>query len=424
MIGLNSITIQIDEILLWKLVEFFSINFSSSSSNNKTSTNDDQTYDLDEGEYDTQRLLSLLTSTQATRIYFNELSLSEIYLDLSVYCGNARSLPLHLLTIKRRAPFPLIRFENAQIHLKSYDQIHVFNTYDFFLLALTTHYVDELKRQAFKILGSVDFLGNPLGLFNDVTDGFASLVDHGSVSGLVKNVAHGVADSTSKFTGTLSYGLGKLALDEEHDDMREAIANSYRGSSIGHVIGGTVGLAAGVIGGLTSIITQPYKGVVEDGVSGLFKGFVKGIAGTVSKPVVGVLDFANGVALAIKEGSRSSNSILRNRIRSTRCPTNIFGLLQPFSPFDANGQYLLYQMNKKDLTERYITRHTLSQTPANSSSKRRLDQVTNDEYAPDRRSCCIHVCHLNKTNSLTFNSILGYDYISTSDYLSNRYQSR
>ncbi|UJR35531.1 hypothetical protein I4U23_028285 [Adineta vaga] len=392
LITLSTITIQIDEILLWKLVEFFSIDFSSSSSSstNKTSKTNDQIYDLDEGEYDTQRLLSLLTSTQATRIYFNEVSLSSIYLNLSVFCGNSRSLPAHLLTIKRRAPFPLIRFENAQIHLKSYEHVHIFNTYDFFLLALTTHYVDELKRQAFKILGSVDFLGNPLGLFNDVTDGFASLVDHGSVTGLVKNVAHGVADSTSKFTGTLSYGLGKLALDEEHDDMREAIANNYRGSSIGHVIGGTVGLAAGFIGGLTSIITQPYKGVVEDGVGGLVKGFAKGIVGTVSKPVVGILDFANGLALAVKEGSRSSNAILRNRMRTTRCPTNIFGLLQPYSDFDSRGQLLLYQMNKGDLTERYITRLVLSQTPANSSSKRRLDNTSNDDYATDRRSCCIH----------------------------------
>ncbi|CAF1602704.1 unnamed protein product [Rotaria magnacalcarata] len=388
-IGLNGVTIQIDEILLWKLLEFFKIDFSVSSNKN-AGKNDDQTYDLDEGEYDTQRLLSLLTSTQATRIYFYEVSILSIDLDLSVNCATSRSLPAHLSTIKRHAPFPLIRFENAPIHLKSYDQVHVFNTYDFFLLALTTHYVDELKRQAFKILGSVDFLGNPLGLFNDVTDGFASLVDHGSVSGLVKSVAHGVADSTSKFTGTLSYGLGKLASDEEHDDMREAIANSYRGSSIGHVIGGTVGLAAGFIGGLTSIITQPYKSVVEDGVGGLMKGVAKGIVGTVSKPMVGILDFANGLAMAVKEGARSSNTITKSRIRTTRCPTNIYGLLQPYSAFDANGQCLLYQMNKGDLTERYITRITVSQKPANAVSRRGLDNVNDDEYAVDQRDCFMH----------------------------------
>lgn len=416
-------------MLLWKLIDFLDINSSSSSSssssptNRKASTTDIQTYDFDEGEYDTQRLLSLLTSTQATRFYFNDFSISSIDLNLSVHCGNIRSLPPHLLNTKRRAPFPLIRFENAQIHLKSYENIHIFNTYDFFLLALTKHYVDELKRQAFKILGSVDFLGNPLGLFNDVTDGVASLMDHGSVTGLVRNVAHGVADSASKFTGTLSYGIGKLTLDQEHDDMREAIANNYRGSTIGHVIGGTIGLAAGVIGGLTSMITQPYKGVVEDGVTGLASGFVKGLFGTVSKPVVGILDFANGLALAVKEGARSSNSILRSRIRQTRCSTNIFGLLQPFSEEDANGQSLLYQMNQGNLSERYITRLILSRTPLDAAPRRKLNTMTEDEYAFDRRSGRVLVSVLLQIMSTIWmhvRLVLGHDHFPTSDHLQSR----
>ncbi|CAF4331566.1 unnamed protein product, partial [Rotaria magnacalcarata] len=78
------------------------------------------------------------------------------------------------------------------------------------------------------------------------------------------------------------------------------------------------------------------------------KGVAKGIVGTVSKPMVGILDFANGLAMAVKEGARSSNTITKSRIRTTRCPTNIYGLLQPYSAFDANGQCLLYQMNKGD----------------------------------------------------------------------------
>ena len=52
--------------------------------------------------------------------------------------------------------------------------------------------------QAAKILGSVDFLGNPLGLFNDVTEGVKGLIEEGNVGGLVKNVAHGVSNSTAK----------------------------------------------------------------------------------------------------------------------------------------------------------------------------------------------------------------------------------
>jgi hypothetical protein len=38
-----------------------------------------------------------------------------------------------------------------------------------------------LKSQAAKLLGSVDFLGNPLGLFNDVTEGISGLLKDGNV---------------------------------------------------------------------------------------------------------------------------------------------------------------------------------------------------------------------------------------------------
>lgn len=58
--------------------------------------------------------------------------------------------------------------------------------------------LQSLKSQAAAILGSVDFLGNPLGLFNDVTEGLSGLISEGNVGGLLKNVAHGVSNSTAK----------------------------------------------------------------------------------------------------------------------------------------------------------------------------------------------------------------------------------
>lgn len=372
-LNINSIAIQLDEILLWKLIDFFDIEIASLSSLLFTTIRKskvDRRIDLNINDYETERILSLLTSTQATRIYFNKLYLSSIDLNLSVYCiHNKHSLSPHLLTIKRRASFPLVPFENAQIDLKSYEQTHISNTYDFFLLSIMNYYIKIGKGQAFRILGTVDFLGNPLGLIHDVTDGLTCLMDQRSVSGLVKNVAHGVADSTSKVTGSLSHGIGKLVSD--HDRRQITTDHHHRGSTFGHVIRhGTAGLAAGFYGGLTSMIKQPYKGVVEDGVPGLVKGFAKGIVGTVSKPMVGILDFTNEMAMAIKEGARSSNTILQNRIRLTRCPCNTLGLLQSYSIFDAQGHYLLYKINKGNSTERYISRMTLSTLQNNSTDKR------------------------------------------------------
>ena len=55
-----------------------------------------------------------------------------------------------------------------------------------------------MRGQAAKILGSIDFLGNPLGLFNDFTEGISGLIKDGNFGGLLKNVTHGVSNSTAK----------------------------------------------------------------------------------------------------------------------------------------------------------------------------------------------------------------------------------
>ncbi len=69
---------------------------------------------------------------------------------------------------------------------------------------------DELLSQAIQILGSTDFLGNPIGLLNDLSEGISGLVSDGNVGGLIKNVAHGAANSAAKVTGSLSDGLSKV----------------------------------------------------------------------------------------------------------------------------------------------------------------------------------------------------------------------
>ena len=60
----------------------------------------------------------------------------------------------------------------------------------------------EFRSQAAAIVGAVDFLGNPMGLFNDVSSGLEGLVKRGNVGGLFMNVAHGVSDSAAKVSLT------------------------------------------------------------------------------------------------------------------------------------------------------------------------------------------------------------------------------
>ncbi|CAF1027739.1 unnamed protein product [Adineta ricciae] len=389
-IQINSISIQLDELLLWKLIEFFDIKVFSLSSlvytltgiNNMNTSNRKVGFSID--DYETDRILSLLTSTHATRIYFNELNISGIDLNLSVSCiSSKRLLSSSLLAIKRQASFPLVPFENAQIHLKSYEQTHILNTYDLFLLSILTHYIQVCTRQALKILGSVDFLGNPSGFFRDVTDGLGCLTDERGVGESVKNIAHGVADSTSKVTGSLSREIGKLVSNNEPTHhRRNPTTDNNRSATFGQAIrNSTADLAAGFYGGLTSIIKQPYKGAVKDGVPGLMKGFAKGIVGTISKPVVGILDFTNGVATVIKDGARPPNLALQTCLRPTRCPANALGLLQPYNLLDAKGHNLLYKMNSGNSAERYISHCTIS-TTANETFEKK--STTTSKATSDR----------------------------------------
>jgi len=51
----------------------------------------------------------------------------------------------------------------------------------------------------------VDFLGSPLGLVSDVTEGLSGLLLEGNVQALVQNFAHGLSKSTAKVTGTTSF---------------------------------------------------------------------------------------------------------------------------------------------------------------------------------------------------------------------------
>lgn len=110
-------------------------------------------------------------------------------------------LPLQLQSIKRKLGLTLIKFEDAAVELEPFIKRHPFETAQFLINSILKHFKQELKWQAAFILGSVDFLGNPLGFMNDVSEGVTGLIYDGSVGALVKNVAHAISNSAAKVTG-------------------------------------------------------------------------------------------------------------------------------------------------------------------------------------------------------------------------------
>ncbi|XP_006812680.2 intermembrane lipid transfer protein VPS13D-like [Saccoglossus kowalevskii] len=262
-------------------------------------------------------------------------------------------LPPELQILKTKLGIPLVKFEDAHVYLDPFERHHPFETRDFLVTAILKHYTEELKSQAAKILGSFDFLGNPVGLLTDVRDGVSGLVKHGNLFGFVENVTHGVSNSAAKMTGSLSDGIGTIAMDSRHQDIRETIRSSHSGSSKDHIVAGLKGLGFGIVGGLTSVFTQTYDGASQDGVEGFLKGLSKGVVGTVTKPAAGVLDLAASAAAAVRDSSKLAQ-VQPSRVRKPRCCIGPGGMLTKYSENAAEAQVKLLHLNDGDLTERFI----------------------------------------------------------------------
>ncbi|XP_078806203.1 intermembrane lipid transfer protein VPS13D isoform X4 [Oryzias latipes] len=286
------------------------------------------------------------------RYYFENLKISLPQIKLSVF--TSQKLPPDLKALKGTLGFPLIRFEDAVINMYPFTRVHPYETQEIIFNDILKHFREELMSQAAQILGSVDFLGNPMGLLNDVTEGVSELIKYGNVGGLIRNVTHGVSNSAAKFAGTLSDGLGKT-MDNRHQSERECIR--YHGATSGeHLVAGIHGLAHGIIGGMTSIITSTVEGVkMEGGVSGFFSGLGKGLVGTVTKPVAGALDFASETAQTVRDmASLSSHRLGVQRVRKPRCCKGPQDLLLRYSAVQAEGQEQLFRLTDNIHSEFFI----------------------------------------------------------------------
>lgn len=123
---------------------------------------------------------------------------------LTMAMGNINDAPIRLMALV---------LENARVSLPVLAQL------------VQTHYSQQALGQVHKVIGSADFLGNPVGLFNNISSGVMDIfyepyqglimtdrpqefgigIAKGATSFVRKSV-FGVSDSLSKFTGSISKG--------------------------------------------------------------------------------------------------------------------------------------------------------------------------------------------------------------------------
>ena len=177
------------------------------------------------------------------------------------------------------------------------------------------HYTQEFLRQVHIVLGSADILGNPVGLFNNVSSGVAAIfyepyqglvmtdrpqeLGYGIAKGatsFVKKSVFGFSDSMAKFTGSMSKGLAAATLDKEFQDQRRMSKsrNRPKHALYGITAGGNA-FATSLASGIGGLARHPLQGAEKEGFQGFFKGVGKGVLGLATKPALGAFDLASSM---------------------------------------------------------------------------------------------------------------------------------
>ncbi|KAF3389182.1 Vacuolar protein sorting-associated protein 13 [Penicillium rolfsii] len=222
------------------------------------------------------------------------------------------------------------------------------------------HYTQEFVRQVHIILGSADIIGNPVGLFNNISSGVADIfyepyqglvmtdrpqeLGYGIAKGatsFVKKSVFGFSDSMAKFTGSMSKGLAAATLDKEFQDQRRMSKsrNRPKHALYGITAGGNA-FATSLASGIGGLARHPLQGAEKDGVAGFFKGVGKGVLGLATKPAIGAFDLASNLAEGVRNTTTVFDSDGLERVRLTRF-IGTDGIVRPYSQREALGQFWL-----------------------------------------------------------------------------------
>jgi vacuolar protein sorting-associated protein 13A/C len=183
----------------------------------------------------------------AEKLYFEQFLLQPIQINLSY--NQSETLQERTYSSRRKQGILNLandvltktvgNIHNAPIKMNALSLSHPIFPKDQIWNLLWKFYSEEFYGQLHRIVGSADFLGNPVGLFNNVASGVKDMFYeplHGfeitkpdefgigvakGASSLMKKTVFGLSESFSKFTGSVGKGLSVLTLDSKFQKSRQ-----------------------------------------------------------------------------------------------------------------------------------------------------------------------------------------------------------
>lgn len=348
-LSIGDIYIHLEERFILKLVHFLNLQDNSKKVNQNNNGSGDSSLDnspkkssvshpesiLDRDISNKGSIAANSTSSTNASQFFETLEIKVKPVKLSILTSQKLSSGLLKVKSDSRLNF-MLQIEQASLDFRDFKRKNLFESTTLIIDDLRKHYTDQVLSQAIKLLGTVDFLGNPVGLISDVRDGIKDLVTKRDLQSFVFNSVHGISNSAGKLVGTAGNMLSAVHLDDDHNNRRAKI-RAYGHNSGQHLNSGLSSLVHGFQGMTTSLYTSTRDGAKKDGILGFGTGLFKGVTGTVTKPIAGVLDFAGEMALSVRDTVGHNQKIKKaiKPIRTGRVTTSMSKALQPFNFYES-----------------------------------------------------------------------------------------
>ncbi|KAL2613042.1 hypothetical protein R1flu_024734 [Riccia fluitans] len=223
----------------------------------------------------------------------------------------ARSLLWMTGTLLQRQVRALVDVEGAPVHLRQLKLAHPLASWDVIWGMITRHYTRQLLHEVYKVLGSADVFGNPVGFIRSVASGVWEFVSASatiqSPTELVRGLAHGTrslvtntvfafSNAATRFSRAARKGVTVFAMDSEYDLAMQRRLH-MEGSQ-------DISVVNEFLEGLTGLLQAPIRGAERHGLPGMLSGAALGAVGVVARPVASILEVAGMTAQSIRNSSR------------------------------------------------------------------------------------------------------------------------
>ena len=236
-----------------------------------------------------------------------------IILTTRIDLNSIRVIPLIVSGVSSFIGNIFTHITDYNLYLPSLYYTDVFTDVKSLINQLKTAYLSQLKRRIFKIIGSLDILGNPTGYASSISKGFLEIFEaprKGLIQGplgLGEVVAKGFGlflttvisssfDIVGKISGTLLASCEELQGIKNIDNLNEREPSNILSGIYYGVKNGILDIGKGVAG----IFIKPYEEAKKSGIGGFFQGVGAGLIGAAVSPITAGLRITNNLVVGIK----------------------------------------------------------------------------------------------------------------------------